>query len=399
MLKASGGSRKGGPSLGVRMVRWSLVVVGFAVCSMPPMCNVIYDLYSNVWPPAMAGKILGLAKGLEHFEVAKAAVELGVFDYLEQGPASVSRVASGIRASERGTRVLLEYLKTLSLVRSRCRRGGGGLCEYSLAPAAKLFLTESAGSMNMGGFLAKILGNEDKQSKLAKAKEAVVKGGAPEHAVDGVRNNADYYRDFAIASWSMGYAPARKLAAWIPSVVRDDPKHVLDVACGSGVYGALMSQKFPKAKVTFMDQHVVIPTTKKILEDHGANGTRFSFTTGSAFDAPLPARKFDLVLVSNFIHLFEPKTAASLLLRFKTALTDDGIMLVNDLIRHDKATVSLFDDFAPVEFDFNMLTTTAKGQTYSIPELDDVLKNAGLKRVAVKRNFPFPFTFVAAKRI
>ena len=378
------------------------VVVGamaFAICSVPPMANVLYATYTNFWPPAMAAKVMGIAKGMERFEVAKAAVELGIFEILETGPKTAHSVAKGIGASERGTFVTLEYLKTMALVKSDCGFFASKPCEYSLATSTKMFLVKSAGPMNLGSFIATVLGSEEKHSRLAKVKDAIVRGGVDPRNdnQDARNNNNEYYKEFAEATWTIAYEPAKRMANFIQKFSsKKAPSHILDVACGSGAYGVLSAKKFPKVKITALDQAVVIPSTKKIVAENKVSD-RFTFITGSAFDAPLPARKFDVIIIANFIHLFDPKTTADLLKRFKNSLAQDGLVILSDIIRHDKPSVTLLDDFSPIEFDFNMLATTVKGQTYSIPELDKVFQAANLTRVALKRNFPFPFTFVAAK--
>ena len=348
----------------------------------------------------MAAKVMGIANGMQRFEAARLSVELGIFDLLAREPLTASRVAHEIGASERGTEVLLEYLRTMSLLENSCAsfwRRKDTPCVYSPSAASRWFFVKDSGPAYLGGLLATVYGSREKTMKLFDSKAALVRGGGQPLEV---AKDESFYREFADASWDFSKGPAESLAAFLKDILNEkSPQEVLDVACGSGVYGAHVALLYPDARVTALDTEDVLANTRRLIPS--SLQSRFSFLPGSALSAPLPPNTFDVILVSNFVHVFDFETNIKLIDRLATSLKPQGIILINDFLRHDYNTPfsPLFHDPRPLEFDFTMLYSTPRGRTYSLPDLDRLFQANNLERTNLKTNFPFPMTFIAAKKI
>ncbi|MEN6603458.1 MAG: methyltransferase dimerization domain-containing protein [Bryobacteraceae bacterium] len=82
----------------------------------------------------------------------RAAIELGLFHALGEGPGDVTSLARACSASERGIRILCDYLTVIGLVAKQDGR-------YSHTPTSALFLDPR--SPNCVASTAKFLGNPD----------------------------------------------------------------------------------------------------------------------------------------------------------------------------------------------------------------------------------------------
>src|SRR5437868_5342843 len=86
-------------------------------------------LEMNVTPE----RIFGLMNAYQQSAVLKGAVELDVFTAVGEGANTVSALAKRVGASEKGTRVLADYLTVMELLKKN-----GDV--YSLSPEAATFL-------------------------------------------------------------------------------------------------------------------------------------------------------------------------------------------------------------------------------------------------------------------
>jgi 2-polyprenyl-3-methyl-5-hydroxy-6-metoxy-1,4-benzoquinol methylase len=120
---------------------------------------------------------------------------------------------------------------------------------------------------------------------------------------------------------------------------------------------------------------------------------RFETRGGSVFDIDL-GTGYDLVLVTGFLHHFNPETIVGFLRRVHASLKPGGRIVVSD--------------FAPAEdrispptaaaFALTMLATTAAGDAYTASEHLDMLSQAGFVRGQVHPLLPSPLSAIVASR-
>src|SRR5260221_662216 len=90
-----------------------------------------------------------------------------------------------------------------------------------------------------------------------------------------------------ILNIASGYEPALILEAAVRLKVFDAlddpgaprPSRVLDLAAGSGVWGAALAEASERVRVTAIDWPTVLPVTRKIADRHGV-ADRFTFVPG-----------------------------------------------------------------------------------------------------------------------
>jgi hypothetical protein len=93
---------------------------------------------------------------------------------------------------------------------------------------------------------------------------------------------------------------------------------------------------------------------------------------GSAFDVEL-GTGYNIILVTNFLHHFDPPTIERILRKIRASLALGGLVVTLDFIPND-------DRVTPTRaaaFAMTMLGTTPSGDAYTAPEYRTMFQNAG----------------------
>ena len=102
---------------------------------------------------------------------------------------------------------------------------------------------------------------------------------------------------------------------------------------------------------------------------------RYNTLEGSAFDVEFGSG-YDLVLLTNFLHHFDPPTCETLLRKVHGALADGGRAVTLEFVPNE-------DRVTPPDaagFSMMMLTSTPSGDAYTFSELERMFANAGFSR-------------------
>jgi ubiquinone/menaquinone biosynthesis C-methylase UbiE len=294
----------------------------------------------------------------------KAAIELDVFSAIGEGNATAAELAARCGASERGTRILCDYLVITGLLTKESER-------YRLTQDSALFLDRRSPAY-MGGTLEFLLapslvaGFEDLTSAVRKGGTVSDEGGtvAPENPV---------WVKFARAMAPMMFMPSQAIAAMSGDLSGRAIK-VLDIAAGHGLFGIAFARQFPEAEVFALDWPAVLEVAKENARAAGV-GERFHAIEGSAFDADF-GEGYDVVLLTNFLHHFDPPTCETLLDKVRAALKEGGRALTLEFVpEEDRVTPPV-----SASFSLMMLASTPAGDAYTFPELERMFANAGFTR-------------------
>jgi SAM-dependent methyltransferase len=146
---------------------------------------------------------------------------------------------------------------------------------------------------------------------------------------------------------------------------------VLDIAASHGVFGIAFAKANPRAEVYACDWKNVLPFARERAEREGV-ADRFHEIPGSAFDVDFGA-DFDLVLVPNFFHHFDPKTNERLMRKIHAALRTGGRCVTLEFVP-DESRVSPPQSAA---FPLVMLGSTQAGDAYTFAEYERMFRSAG----------------------
>src|SRR5262249_47699390 len=131
---------------------------------------------------------------------------------------------------------------------------------------------------------------------------------------------------------------------------------VVDIACGSGVWGIGVAEADASATVTFQDFPGVLEHTRGYAKRHGLEG-RSNYLAGDLKQVDLGTERFDVALLGNIVHSEGEPSTRDLLKRLHRALRPNGQVAIVDMIPNDQRTGPPY----PLIFAVNMLVNTEFG--------------------------------------
>ena len=297
-------------------------------------------------------------------EALKAAIELEVFTAIGEGNTTAVEIAKRCQASEKGIRVLCDFLT----IHGMLTKDGD---QYGLTLDSATFLDKRSPAY-LGGtveFLCSPMLTEGAKHIA----EAVRKGGTVMENDGTIGPENPVWVKFARAMGAMMALPAHLIAKLIDPNA-DRRLKILDIAAGHGLFGLAFATNNPQAEITAVDWPAVLEVAKDNAHKMGV-ADRYHTNEGSAFDVEFGSG-YDLVLLTNFLHHFDPPTCETLLRKVHSALTDGGRAVTLEFIPNE-------DRVTPPDaasFSMMMLTSTPSGDAYTFSELEKMFGNAGFSR-------------------
>jgi SAM-dependent methyltransferase len=290
----------------------------------------------------------------------QTAVELQVFDFLDQSPLSLEEIGSRTGASLRGLRALLNALVGFEFL----TRTDVGL--YALTPESETFLVRNKPAYR-GDFFKFVPRHIEYWLKLKDA----VQSGEPVTMGDSEKEVPEFFRELVKPLFNINFAPATALASELKTIREIDS--VLDLGAGSGVWGIVLATHFPQARVTAVDFPVVLEVTKQTAEKHGVVD-RFRFSAGDLLTADFGVQH-DVVVLGHILHSEGERRSRQLLAKVFNALAPAGTIAIAEWLVNKTRTAPPHS----LMFAVNMLVHTDEGDTFSFEEIGSWLSEAGFR--------------------
>ena len=294
-------------------------------------------------------------------EALKAAIELDVFSKIAEGNTTVAAIAQACGASARGIRILCDYLCMMEFL----QKDGE---EYRLTKDSAVFLDRRSPAY-LGG-VTEFLLSPELTAGFKDLAATVRKGGTVVSDEGTVAPENPIWVKFARAMAPMMAMPAQLIAGLVDPDA-DKKLKILDIAAGHGLFGLGFATRNPQVEVTALDWANVLDVAKENAERAGVSD-RYSTIPGSAFDADFGSG-YDIVLLTNFLHHFDPPTNEKLLRKVHASLNDGGRAVTLEFVPND-------DRISPPEsagFALVMLGGTPSGDAYTFREIEQMCTNAG----------------------
>jgi SAM-dependent methyltransferase len=295
----------------------------------------------------------------------RAGIELDLFRAIGEGPGDVISLAEQCSASERGIRILCDFLSIMGFL---TKEDG----HYHHSPTSAAFLDPR--SPTCLASIARFLGNPVMQAPYKHLADIVRQGRTTLPGEGSVEPENPAWVEFAQSMAPM-MAP---LAAPLGAIVLNGlsgPKRVLDIAAGHGLFGIEVARQYPEADVVALDWAAVLEVAAANARRAGVED-RYQRLPGSAFEVDFGG-PYDIVLLTNFLHHFDPFTCVQLLKKVYKSLDPGGRAAALEFVpNEDRVTPPMAAGFSLV-----MLATTPAGDAYTFRELESMYREAGFASV------------------
>jgi SAM-dependent methyltransferase len=302
--------------------------------------------------------VLRIASGYRTSKVLFAAVELGVFTALAEGPLTAEELTERLGLHPRGTRDFLHALTGMGLLEHEGDRYGN----------AQPCLTDgTAGSV--GGFLRFL---DDVLHPAWDGLTESLRTGRPYSATA----DDPYHRMYEDPSDRDGFLAAmdaltRAVGARIAELEWSRYKSFVDVGGARGSLAAQLLDAHPRLTATVFDLPGMRPAFDSGTGAHG----QIQFHAGDFFTDPLPTA--DVLIFGHVLHNWPVPARIELLRKAYQALAPGGAVLIYDPLIDERNP-----RLAPALASLNMLVWTEGGSEYTFQECRSWLTEAGFQDAA-----------------
>jgi SAM-dependent methyltransferase len=323
------------------------------------------QLENHASAPPNPGIVFEMVQAHQRTAALKAAIELDLFRAVGRGPGDVASIAKHCGASERGTRILCDFLVINGVLEKENGR-------YKHTSSSALFLDPDSPACMAS--VAHFLSRPEVTEPLKNLADVVRAGRTTLPGQGTVEDENPVWVEFAEKMAPMMGPMAGPLGAVVLEG-RDGPMHVLDIAAGHGLFGIEIAKQNKQAHVVGLDWAPVLRVALKNAERAGVHD-RYKMLPGSAFDVEFGG-PYDAVLLTNFLHHFDKATCVGLLKKVRGSLKPGGRAATLEFVpNEDRVSPPM-----PAAFSLTMLTTTVDGDAYTFSELSRMYTDAGFSGV------------------
>ncbi len=303
----------------------------------------------------------------------RGAIELDLFTAIAEGNTSAEAIAKRIHASEKGTRVLCDFLTVGGLLTKQNHH-------YGLTVDSAAFLNRHSPAYM--GTVARFLGAPMLTANFNDLAAVVRKGGTLTEE-GTVEPENPIWVEFAHSMAALARISAELIAKIVAAEIPGECK-VLDIAAGHGLFGIAVAAHNPKSQIVALDWAPVLAVAEENAKKAGLAG-RHSKIPGSAFDVDFGSG-YNVVLITNFLHHFDIPTNESLLKKVHAALAPSGMVVTLEFIPNEDRVSPPMD----ATFSMMMLGSTPHGDAYTFAEYDRMFRKSGFARNEMRELAPTP---------
>ena len=297
-------------------------------------------------------------------EALRGAIELKLFTAIGEGSQTVKDIAARCKASERGIRILCDYLTVIGFLRKEGNH-------YQLTPDSAVFLDQRSPAYL--GSILRFINSRDLMSGFDDVAGTVRQGTTLMTGAGTVDPEDPVWVEFAQCMVPL-VMTAADFIGQLASEISSGPLKVLDIAAGHGMFGISIARRNPQANIVALDWPKVLDVAKGNATAAGVQD-RYRCLPGDAFTVDF-GTGFDLVLITNLFHHFTPPECTSLMRKIAACLKPSGRAITLEFIpNEDRISPPI-----PASFSLMMLGSTPAGDAYTFSEYDRMFRDAGFAR-------------------
>jgi hypothetical protein len=307
-------------------------------------------------------QLMGLASGHVEARLTQTAVELRIFDALENAALTSEEAASRLALEPKAAELLLNALAAVELLHKNAAL-------FSLADTARQYLLRSS-PYYVGDMIRFESSLWNCWEKLPEA----IRSGKAVRPANMYQDDVNETEIFISAMDSL--VKARGDSDVVASVL--DWSHVgefLDVGSGPATYPIALCKKFADLHATIFDLPVTLNITRHFIRAAGMED-RIRLIAGDYRKDAIPG-DYQVIFLSNVIHGEDYAKNEALIGKLAKNLEPAGRIVIKDHILDDSRAKPAVGAI----FSLLMLLTTAGGRCYSFNEIRTWMEAAGLSEV------------------
>ena len=304
--------------------------------------------------------LLSLGASFQASQVLFESVRLGLFDLVSMAPLSAASIARRLGLSPAALDRLLRVLLEMGILVKKSSL-------YRNTPLSKKYLCAGS-SFYIGDFFMHRQSLQQPWSEL----KASLKNN---FMVRPNRNRlADYPRQLKKFTGAMDALGRLKSESIMASLALDDTRRMLDLGGGIGTYAVSFCKRYSGLHGVVFDLPDVAKLARRNIQKAGLQ-KRVSVAAGECLADDLPPGPFDLVFISNLLHIYKESDCKRIVKKATAVLAKGGILVVHDYIFGigDSVSVSLFD--------MTMLIGTPQGRCYEQADIARWLRAEGIRKL------------------
>jgi len=312
--------------------------------------------------------VVDLIEAFRRSKAMFAAVSLGVFDLLEQGPNDLQTLARSLEVNADALERLLDSCVSLGFLKNAQAR-------YSNLPVASSYLVRSSPNTLVGYIL---YSNAALYPLWGHLEDAVREGthrwkqtfGTDQPIYDHFFKTDQARRDFVLGMHGFGQISSPPVVA---AFDLSRFKRLVDVGGATGHLAAAACARYPSLRAAVFDLPVTIKVVREFIERAGFKD-RIELIPGDFFRDPLP--EADLYSVGRILHDWSEQKIRRLLGKVYDGLPRGGALLVAERLLDEDKTGPV----ASLMQSLSMLVCT-EGKERTLSEYSALLKDAGFAEI------------------
>ena len=302
--------------------------------------------------------IMNLALGYQLSQVLFAAVKMDIFTLLDQGPQDISGVARTLQADKNALRRLIVSLQDLKLLEEKDNFFyNTGISSRYLVKGKK-------------GYMGNIIHHSNNLWDFWESlDESVMKGTYNTSDKDYLHDFSHRLDDYLSA---MNGTAELKASAIADAISIQGFRKMLDIGCGPATYAIVFCQCNPALNAAVIDLEPNLQYARGRIMDANLQD-RITTVTCQILEEDIPGAGYDLVFISNLIHIYDKDEVRNILTKAWNVLNSSGSMVIHDYIKDDTVSSPHFTSL----FDLTMFLGTPGGRCYDRLELAEILNQLG----------------------
>ena len=316
-------------------------------------------------------KLLALGMSFWNAKTLLSAVELGVFDALADGPATLAALTKTLGLHKRSARDFLDALVAMKLLERDAdgRYGNTRETDYFLVRARPSYV---GGLLEMAN--ARLYASWGHLTEALKSGKRQSENKGDDDLFAALYADPDRLRGFLAAMSGVSAGAAQAIAEKFPW---RDYKAFVDVGAAQGMVPVTVARAHAHLTGGGFDLPQVGPIFEEFVAANGMS-KRLRFYAGNFFDDDLP--RTDVIIMGHILHDWDIEQKRLLLKKAHDALPKGGALIVYEALIDDDRRENTFG----LLMSLNMLIETPGGFDFTGAECQGWMKEAGFKTARVE---------------